>query len=67
MGMPVYAKPGEFGKLIVKLNIVFPERIAVDDERARELKRADDKAKQRRTKGYAVLHHAASCLLFLVP
>ena len=40
LGMPVYQKPGEFGKLIVKLNIVFPERIAVDEERARELRKA---------------------------
>jgi hypothetical protein len=51
MGMPIHGKPGEFGKLIVKLNIIFPERIAVDDERLRNLKRADEKAKQRRSKG----------------
>jgi hypothetical protein len=32
----------------LQLNIVFPERIAVDEERARELKKADERAKLRR-------------------
>lgn len=48
MGMPIFKKPGEFGKLIMKLNIVFPERIAVDEERAREMRKADERAKLRK-------------------
>ena len=48
LGMPIFQKPGEFGKLIVKLNILFPERIAVDEERARELRKADERSKRRK-------------------
>ena len=48
LGMPVYQKPGEFGKLRIKLNILFPERIAVDEERARELRKADERSKRRK-------------------
>jgi DnaJ-related protein SCJ1 len=33
MGMPLHKKPGEFGNLVLKLNIIFPERIAVDADK----------------------------------
>ena len=33
---------------MVKLNIVFPERIAVDEERARELRKADERQRRRK-------------------
>lgn len=52
MGMPIHGKPGEFGKLIVNLNIVFPERIAMDEERGARMRQADRKAKRKRSKGW---------------
>jgi hypothetical protein len=52
MGMPVHGKPGEFGKLIVRLNIVFPARIAVDEERGQRMREADRKAKKKRSRGW---------------
>ena len=52
MGMPIHGKPGEFGKLIVRLNIVFPARIAVDEERGQRMREADRKAKKKRSRGW---------------